>query len=149
MFVHTDPLAGLFMTFYNAGMLLFEKGVPLNPGNPYPHYSKQAAFATFGIPFFLGMMDEVAIRAFQAAWDAKWFVHRALRPAAYGGLVHMTMTSQANYPLHEDILHSSAVQNVFSNSVLIFSLRDFPKDLRSIPLTLKATRRWLGRARRS
>jgi hypothetical protein len=127
MFVHTDPLAGLFMTFYNAGMLLFEKGAPLNPGNPYPHYSKQAAFATFGIPFFLGMMGEVATRAFKAAWYAKWFVHRALRPEAYGGLVHMTVTSQANYPLHGDILHSSAIQNVFSKFGTYFLPQAFPE----------------------
>ena len=37
----------------------------------------------------------------------------------------------------------------FKNMAPIFSLRHFPKDLRSIPLTLKATRRWLGHARRS
>jgi hypothetical protein len=127
MFVHTDPLAGLFMTFYNAGMLLFEKGAPLNPGNPYPHYSKQAAFATFGIPFFLGMMGEVATRAFKAVWYAKWFVHRALRPEAYGGLVHMTVTGQANYPLVKDILHSSAIQNVFSKFGTYFLPQAFPE----------------------
>jgi hypothetical protein len=127
MFVHTDPLAGLFMTFYNAGMLLFEKGAPLNSGNPYPHYSKQAAFATFGVPFFLGMMGEVTTRAFKAAWYAKWFVHRALRPEAFGGLVHMTVTRQANYPLHGDILHSSAVQNVFSKFGTYFLPQAFPE----------------------
>ena len=127
MFVHTDPLAGLFMTFYNAGMLLFEKGAPLNPGNPYRYYSKQAAFATFGVPFFLGMMGEVATRAFKAVRYAKWFVHRALRPEAYGGLVHMTMTGQANYPLHRDILNSSAVQNVFSKCGTYFLPQAFPE----------------------
>jgi hypothetical protein len=127
MFVHTDPLAGLFISFYNAGMLLFEKGAPLNPGNPYLGYKKQAAFATFGVPFFLGMMGEVATRAFKAVWYAKWFVHRALRPEAYGGLIHMTMTSQTNYPLHEDILHSSAVQNVFSKFGTYLLPQAFPE----------------------
>jgi hypothetical protein len=127
MFVHTDPLAGLFMTFYNAGMLLFEKGAPLNPGNPYGGYKKQAPFGTFGIPFFLGMIGEVATRAFKAVWYAKWFVHRALRPEAYGGLVHMTMTGQANYPLHKHILHSSAVQNVFSKFGTYFLPQAFPE----------------------
>ena len=111
MFVHNDPLPGLFMSFYNAGILLFEKGAPLNPGNRYRAtaeggYSKQAAFATFGVRFFLGMMGEVATCAFKAVWYAKWFVHRALRPEAFGGLVHMTMTGQANYPLHRNILNS-------------------------------------------
>jgi len=125
--VHADPLAGLFITFYNAGMLLFEKGAPLNPGNPYLGYGKQAAAATFGVPFFLGMMGEVATRAFKAVWYAKWFVHRALRPEAFGGLVHMTITHQANYPLHGDILHSSAVQNVFSKFGTYFFPQAFPE----------------------
>jgi len=133
MFVHTDPLAGLFMTFYNAGMLLFEKGVPLNPGNPYLGYKKQTPFATFGVPFFLGMMGEVATRAFKAVWYAKWFVHRALRPEAFGGLVHMTITRQANYPLHRDILNSGAlsgvpgVEGVFQKYGTYFLPQAFPE----------------------
>jgi len=132
MFVHTDPLAGLFMTFYNAGIVLFEKGAPLNPGNPYraaanSGYTKQAAFATFGVPFFLGMMGEVATRAFKAVWYAKWFVHRALRPEAFGGLVHMTMTGRATYPLHRHILNSHAVKHVFSKYGSYFLPQAFPE----------------------
>jgi hypothetical protein len=73
------------------------------------------------------MMGEVATRAFKAVWYAKWFVHRALRPEAYGGLVHRTMTSETNYPLHEDILHSSAVQNVFSKFGTYFLPQAFPE----------------------
>lgn len=114
MFVHTDPLAGLFMSFYNAGMVLFQNGAPLNSGNPYRGYTKQDPFGTFGVPGFLGMMGEVAVRAFKAAWYAKWLVHRALRPEEFGGLVHMTKTGQAHYPLHNDILNSSALANTFA-----------------------------------
>jgi membrane-associated phospholipid phosphatase len=114
MFVHTDPLGGLFMSFYNAGMVLFQNGAPLNPGNPYRDYKKQSGFGTFGVPFFLGMMGEVAVRAFKAAWYAKWFVHRALRPEAFGGLVHMTKSGLAHYPLHRDVLNSVALANIFA-----------------------------------
>jgi membrane-associated phospholipid phosphatase len=114
MFVHTDPLAGLFMSFYNAGIVLFQNGAPLNPGNPYRNYQKQDPFWTFGVPFFLGMMGEVAIRAFKAAWCAKWSIHRALRPEEFGGLVHMTKTGQAHYPLHSDILNSAPLAEVFA-----------------------------------
>src|SRR3984893_9513447 len=114
MFVHTDPLAGLFMSFYNAGMELFQNGAPLNPGNPYRDYKTQDPFGTFGVPFFLGMMGEVAMRAFKAAWYAKWFVHRALRPEAFGGLVHMNKTRHAHYPLHNDVLNSVALAAVFA-----------------------------------
>jgi hypothetical protein len=53
MFVHTDPLAGLFISFYNAGMVLAQNGAPANSGNPYLAYEKQDPFGTFGLPFFL------------------------------------------------------------------------------------------------
>ena len=112
-YVHTDPNAGLFMSFYNAGIFLFENGAPLNPGNPYRAglggYTKQSPFGTFGVPFFLGLIGEAATRAFKAAWYAKWFVHRALRPDQYGGLVHMTKTNQKTYPINSYILGSPAL----------------------------------------
>ena len=127
MFVHTDPLGGLFMSFYNAGIVLFEKGAPLNPGNPYRGYKKQSGFGTFGVPYFLGMMGEIATRAFKAVWYAKWFVHRALRPEAFGGLVHMTRTGQAAYPLHSDILNSQALANVFTRNGTYFLPQAFPE----------------------
>jgi hypothetical protein len=50
MFVHTNPLAGLFVSFYNAGMVLFEKGAPLNPGNPYRDYKSSPLSALSGCP---------------------------------------------------------------------------------------------------
>jgi membrane-associated phospholipid phosphatase len=118
-YVHTDPNAGLFMSSYNAGIFLFENDAPLNPGNPYRAvglggYAKQSPFGTFGVPFFLGLIGEAATRAFKAAWYAKWFVHRALRPDQYGGLVHWTKTKKKGYPLDSEILKSTALANVFA-----------------------------------
>jgi hypothetical protein len=114
MFVHIDVLGGTYMSFYNAGMVLFQNGTPLNPGNPYRDYKKQSGAGTFGAPFFLGMMGEVAVRAFKASFYVKWFVHRALRPEAFGGLVHLTKSGQARYPLHSDVLNSVALTNIFA-----------------------------------
>ena len=114
-YVHTDPNAGLFMSFYNAGIFLFENSAPLNLGNPYRDYDKQSPFGTFGVPFFLGLIGEAAARAFKAAWYAKWFVHRALRPDQYGGLVHMRLTGpKKSYPVDVRILNSMAVGETFS-----------------------------------
>jgi membrane-associated phospholipid phosphatase len=118
-YVHTDPNAGLFMSSYNAGIFLFENDAPLNPGNPYRAvglggYAKQSPFGTFGMPFFLGLIGEAATRAFKAAWYAKWFVHRALRPDQYGGLVHWTKRKEGGYPVHFDILNSAGLANVFA-----------------------------------
>jgi hypothetical protein len=47
-------------------------------------------------------------------WYQKWFVHRTLRPLAYGGLVHNTLTGVATYPLHADVLNSSALTRVIA-----------------------------------
>jgi membrane-associated phospholipid phosphatase len=128
MFVHNDPLAGLFMSFYNSGMVLAQNGAPLNPGNPYRYYKTQDSFGTFGLPFFFSMMGEATVRALKAAWYAKWFVHRALRPEEFGGLVHMTKTGQAGYPLHSDILQKSqAMQRVFAKNGTYFLPLAFPE----------------------
>jgi membrane-associated phospholipid phosphatase len=127
VYVHTDPNAGLLISFYNAGIWLFEQKAPLNRGNPYRYYEKQDGFATFGVPHFLCLLGEAKQRACKAAWYAKWFVHRALRPEAYGGLVHMTKTGQAQYPLHDHILNSEALGRVFSKNHTFFLPQAFPE----------------------
>lgn len=127
VYVHTDPNAGLLISFYNAGVMLFELGAPLNPGNPYLGYTKQAPFATFGVPHFLGLLGEAKQRACKDVWYAKWFVHRTLRPEAYGGLVHMTVTGQSNYPLNRDVLHSRALANTFTKYGTYLLPQAFPE----------------------
>ena len=127
VYVHADPTAGLMISFYNAGIWLFEQNAPLNPGNPYTKYTKQAGFATFGVPHFLCLLGEAKQRACKAAWYSKWFVHRALRPEAYGGLVHMTATKKAQYALAGDILNSGALATVFSNNGTFFLPQAFPE----------------------
>jgi hypothetical protein len=127
VYVHTDPNAGLLISFYNAAIWLFEQGAPLNPGNPYTKYAKQAGFATFGVPHFLGLLGEAKQRACKAVWYAKWFVHRALRPEAYGGLVHMTATRKAHYPIQADILNAAALAQVYSAHGSYFLPQAFPE----------------------
>jgi membrane-associated phospholipid phosphatase len=127
VYVHSDPNAGLMISFYNAGIWLFEQNAPLNPGNPYIKYAKQVGFATFGTPHFLCLLGEAKQRACKAAWYAKWFVHRALRPEEYGGLAHMTATGKAHYPLQGDILNSKALAAVFSKNGTYFLPQAFPE----------------------
>ena len=105
---HSDTPPRVFIPFYNAVIFLFPNNAPLNPGNPYRKYKRQSAFATFGVPYFLGLLGEAEQRALKAVWYAKWFVHRALRPEDFGGLVHMSKTRKAAYPLNSDILNSAA-----------------------------------------
>lgn len=93
---------------------LLGHGVPLNPGNPYLTIANQVGVQTFGAQHILDLLGEVSNRALKAMWYQKWFVHRALRPIAYGGLVQNTLTGVANYPVSSDVLNSQAVAQVFS-----------------------------------
>jgi len=109
--VHTDITVQAYLF---AAQWLLTHGAPLNPGNPYLASKNQAGVQTFGGPHILDLLGEVSNRALKAMWYQKWFVHRALRPIAYGGLVHNTITRVANYPIHADVLNSQAVGQIVS-----------------------------------
>jgi hypothetical protein len=55
----------------------------------------------------------VATRALKAIWFQKWFVHRRLRPEAYGGLIHVKEEgvggTKRDYPIDAQILSSKAL----------------------------------------
>jgi hypothetical protein len=96
-----------------ATLWLLQNNAPFNPGNPYLISTNQAGVGTFGSQHILGLIYELALTAQKAMWCQKWFVHRALRPEEYGGLVHKTLTGIKGYPLHGDVLSSNAVRRVF------------------------------------
>ena len=110
-YVHVDAL---YEAYLNACLLLLGMGAPFDPGNPYTHMKKQDAFGTFGGPHILSLVTEVATRALKVVWYEKWFVHRRLRPEAFGGLVHNRRTGAANYPIQSEILNSPALVATFS-----------------------------------
>jgi membrane-associated phospholipid phosphatase len=120
--VHIDVL---FQAYFNAMLVLLSPldlidtgssglGAPFNPGNPYRNSRTQAGFGTFGPPHIAALMCEVATRALKAVWYQKWFVHRRLRPEAFGGRIHVHRTGLRSYPIHGDILNSPVLSQVFS-----------------------------------
>ncbi len=115
--VHIDVL---YQAYFNAALILLHPppaggiGAPLNAGNPYLDSDNQDGFGTFGGPYIMTILCEVATRALKAQWYQKWCVHRRLRPEAFGGRVHVRATGQANYPLHADILNSQALSRTLS-----------------------------------
>jgi hypothetical protein len=123
-YVHVDVL---FEAYINACLILVDRGAPLDPNNPYVSSKTQTGFGTFGAPHLKTLVAEVATRALKTVWYMKWFVHRHLRPEAFGGLVHMTKTHQANYPLHPDILNSDAVARTFAKNNTYFLPHAFPE----------------------
>ena len=112
--MHVDELyQAYFMATLN---VLDQMNVAFNPGNPYNNSRTQVGFGTFGNPAAVALLAEVSTRALKAVWYQKWFVHRALRPEAYAGLVHFKMTANRDYPLHPQVLNSTAVQAVFKKN---------------------------------
>jgi hypothetical protein len=115
-YVHVDAL---YEAYLNACLILLGDayeggGAPFDPGNPYASLTRTDAFGTFGGPHILSLVTEVATRALKGIWFQKWYVHRRLRPEAFGGRVHNHLRGAATYPINSEILNSQAVQGVFS-----------------------------------
>jgi hypothetical protein len=107
---HVDYLGQSTVT---ALLWLLRNGTPFNPGNPYLHSLNQNNGPSFGNQHIFALLYEASIRASRAVFFQKWQVHRTLRPEAFGGLVHNTLTGVVHYPLHRDVLDSEAVRRVF------------------------------------
>jgi len=91
-------------------------GAPLHPDNPY--LNKQVTtsgpgVATFGLPYIQSYLPLSASKEIRANYWQKWFVHRTLRPEAYGGLIHNRLTQQLDYPIHDTVLQSEALARSF------------------------------------
>ncbi len=124
-YVHVDVL---FEAYFNACLFLIDAGAPKNPGNPYLGSKTQTGFGTFGSPHIKTVVAEVATRALKAVWFQKWFLHRALRPEAYGGLVHNALSGvPQEAALPATILNSQAVQLCFSRNGTYLLPHAFPE----------------------
>jgi hypothetical protein len=123
-YVHVDVL---FEAYFIACLKLIDNGAPLDPNNPYVGSKTQSGFGTWGSPHLKTIVSEVSQRALKAVWYQKWFVHRHLRPEAFGGLVHMEKTGQANYPIHPDVLNSQALAETFAKYGTYFLPHAFPE----------------------
>jgi len=106
----------IFQAYFNAMLVLLEQGVASFSGNPYAQSRTQRGFGTFGEPHVASALCAVTTRALKAVWFQKWFVHRRLRPEAFGGRIHNHVTRAAAYPLHADILNSPVLSETFSRT---------------------------------
>jgi membrane-associated phospholipid phosphatase len=88
---------------------------PLSPTNPY-NTSKTLTpgIGTFAQGYFQTLLLLAPSRSIRAAYWQKYYVHRRLRPEAYGGLVHNNLANKTKYPLNPEILNSNAVAQTFS-----------------------------------
>ena len=83
----------------------------LYPSNPYRISKNEAAASgTFGLPHVQGLLAEGVTNAVRGSYWQKYFVHRTVRPEAYGGLAHQRLANGVNdYPLHDEFLRSEAL----------------------------------------
>ncbi len=128
-YVHVDVL---FEAYFNGCLVAIDQGAPFNQGNPYNNTKVEQGFGTFGTPYAKTQIASIAAPALKAVWFQKWFVHRALRPEAYGGLVHKTMLPASDprhmvYPVHQEVLNSDAVKRIFNRNGSYLLPQVFPE----------------------
>lgn len=81
------------------------------PSNPYRKSKTQGpAGATFGLPYVQALLATAISNSVRASYWQKYFVHRAVRPEAYGALAHHRLANGvSDYPLHDSFLKSEAL----------------------------------------
>jgi membrane-associated phospholipid phosphatase len=117
-----------FQAYLNAALILLPLGGDALAGNnPYKTSATQAAFVNMGGPEILDMVTKAGNCALKAAWYQKWGVHRRLRPEAFSGRVHQTMTGVKDYALHPELLNSKAVTFTFNQSGTYLQSQAYPE----------------------
>jgi hypothetical protein len=81
------------------------------PSNPYRKSKTQSPGGpSFGLPYVQALLATGICNSVRAAYWQKYFVHRAVRPEAYGGLAqHRLANGVSDYPLHDSFLKSEAL----------------------------------------
>jgi len=105
-YVHRDFT---YQAFLGAALMLFKMSAPVDGGIPYDYSISQSGFVTFGPSDILHLVGLVANIALKAAWFQKWRLHMRIRPEEYGGRVQKQLSGAATYPLHIDLLNSTAL----------------------------------------
>ncbi|MEU4447221.1 vanadium-dependent haloperoxidase [Actinosynnema sp. NPDC050801] len=124
-YVHFDAL---YEAYLNAALILLDLGAPVDAGNPYRHSANQFGFGTYGGPHLLSLVTEVATRALKAVWFQKWFVHRRLRPEAFGGRVHAHLSGLRDYDMIDrEVLDSEAVKLAYEKHGSYLLPQAFPE----------------------
>ncbi|MCC5600737.1 vanadium-dependent haloperoxidase [Nostoc favosum] len=102
-------------TYLGASLILGSIGTPLNPGNPYVNSRTQSgSAATFAVGHLQALLNLGTSRAIRASYWQKYYVHRILRPEAFGGLVYNNIVNKIQYPINSEVFNSQALAQTFS-----------------------------------
>lgn len=103
----------IYSQYFKAALIcLGFGGAAIDDANPYKASTRQGGFASLGFAHILNLVGQVH-KSERHTWYQKWFVHRFLRPEAFGGRVHNRMIGAANYPIHPDLLASPVLPLVY------------------------------------
>ncbi|MBD2434677.1 MULTISPECIES: vanadium-dependent haloperoxidase [Fischerella] len=113
-----SELAHIGGALFFGALLILNAGIsaPLNPGNPYVKSKTQVgSAATFAPAHFQALLNLAPSRAIRASYWQKFYVHRRLRPEAYGGLIYNNLVNKTDYPINSEVLNSTALAQTFSS----------------------------------
>jgi hypothetical protein len=126
--VYTNAVLILTAKPSNDSVLTGGVGSPFNPTNPYNQSKTQVGgVGTFGSGYVQSLVAWVAPHAIRASYWQKYYVHRRLRPEAYGGLVHNNKVNKTNYPIPSEVFKSEALDRIYSKYKSYLLPQAFPE----------------------
>ncbi|HEY1527041.1 MAG TPA: twin-arginine translocation signal domain-containing protein [Candidatus Angelobacter sp.] len=113
-YVNSDSI---FSTYFRTAIMLQNLGVPVDPNNPYANDHRISGFNTFSTAWLFNLIGAGQDTEAQAFYQ-KWYVHRHLRPEAFGNLVDGIKTNRFTLSpsLHSDLLNSAVLPLIFQRN---------------------------------
>ena len=107
----------IYSTYFRAAILLSALGVPLDASSPYTNDTRISGFNTFSTGILFSLIGAANDSEAQAFYQ-KWFVHRHLRPEAFGNLVDGILTHRfsLNPSIHSDLTNSAVLPLIFERN---------------------------------
>ncbi len=87
-----------------------------NPSLPSVAANENPGLSFFGPSVFQGLAALVGNQALSSVFWHKWQVHRRIRPEAYAGRAHNTITKAASYPVSSALLNSDALKAIYARN---------------------------------
>ncbi|PYX94852.1 MAG: hypothetical protein DMG67_00525 [Acidobacteria bacterium] len=123
----------IYSLYFRAAVIANAIGVPVSPNNPFALDTRVSGFGTFGLAHLLELIAK-ATAGERHAFYYKWYVHRKLRPEAFGNVVDGTLGSEfggttrfsINPALHSDLTKSSVLPLIFERNRQLNALRGYP-----------------------
>ena len=107
----------IYSIYFRAAIILQGLGVPVQPSSPYANDTRINGFNTFSTAWLFNLIG-AAQQTEGPAFYQKWYVHRKLRPEAFGNLVDGILGKRFTLSpsLHSDLLNSAVLPLIFQRN---------------------------------